>query len=191
MKIIGEIKKSYQSIPAEVKIFLKRALLVFIIWKLIYGFILFPLKFPDKQLTEFTAYGTAKMVGVFYPNWNFSFKEEVDPILKNYFVKIYANQKPIVGIADPCNALELYVLYIGFLICLPTTVKRFIVFTIVGIALISILNILRCGGIALLNIHNNHVSEIAHHYVFKIIMYGLIFYGWILYSKKYVIDEEK
>ena len=36
---------------------------------------------------------------------------------------LYLDGKKIVGVADACNALELYVLYLDFLIAYPSLVK--------------------------------------------------------------------
>ena len=100
------------------------------------------------------------------------------------------NGRKVVGIADPCNALELYILFIGFLICVPTTTKRFILFSLGGIAVIFVLNILRCAGMIWVNIHRNEVFDFAHHYLFKLIVYAAIFGGWVWYSK-YLTKHEQ
>ena len=41
---------------------------------------------------------------------------------------LYLDGKKIVGVADACNALELFVLYLGFLIAYPSSVKRKLLF---------------------------------------------------------------
>jgi exosortase/archaeosortase family protein len=101
-----------------------------------------------------------------------------------YCTFIIINGRRGVGIADPCNALELYVLYFGFLLCLPASYKRLLLFTIGGFLMIFCLNILRCVGLIYLNLYQNTWAGFAHHYLFKLIVYAAVFGGWVWYSKK-------
>jgi len=100
---------------------------------------------------------------------------------KKYIIqrKIYGN-----GVADGCNALELYVLYLVFLFSFPAALKRVLLFSIVGIAIIYISNIIRLAGLASMNIHRVNALDMAHHYVFKMVVYALIFILWVLFTKK-------
>ena len=191
MNIATEIKKTWTEVPEEVQR-LKRALIIFIVWKLAYGFILFPIRIPDKQFTDLTANSTAWVLQkFFYPQNNFVVKEISSYALDNkkdlqYSDWILMNNKKVIGIASPCNGLELYVLYVAFLLCFPTSFKSILIYTLLGIAVIYVTNIIRCAGIALMNIKNNLLTDVAHHYIFKLIMYGIIFLFWRSYTKKYL-----
>lgn len=187
-RLMQEWKTTWLSIPDEVRDFLKRALLIFVVWKLLYGFILFPLRFPDKQLTHVTSGGTRLFLSLVYPANTFSVEtvkrtDSADKVLSFDFDDILMNGAKIVGIADGCNGLELFVLYLSFLCCVPAAAKRMTLFSFGGLVIIYVANILRCGGIAAMNIKHHSAVEIAHHYVFKILVYGLIFGLWMLYLK--------
>ena len=91
--------------------------------------------------------------------------------------------RKILGIADGCNALELYALYFGFLMSFPSPFKRKIIFTVVGIVLMFIANVFRLTALAIMNMHRINAVDMAHHYVFKIVIYGLIFGLWVLFIK--------
>jgi exosortase/archaeosortase family protein len=93
------------------------------------------------------------------------------------------NNKKVVGLADGCNGLELYVLYVGFLLAFTAPKKDVLIYAILGIAVIFILNTLRCYAITLLNIHGSSLSEVAHHYIFKLLIYGVMFFLWTKYTK--------
>ena len=93
-------------------------------------------------------------------------------------------------VADPCNALELYVLYLGFLFSFPASLKRVLLFSIVGIVVIYSANIIRLAALASMNIHRIKAIDMAHHYVFKLIVYGLIFGLWVLFTKKQIHYEK-
>jgi exosortase/archaeosortase family protein len=173
----------FSNAPLPVKAFLKKALLIFIIWKLLYHLLLFPIRVPDKQLTDLTAYSTMKLYNTFLKNDVVSFKEETRKGTKISSVSI-AGRK-VINIADGCNGLELYVLYVGFLLCIPTTYRRLVVFTLVGTISIYVANSFRCFGLAWLFLNNYSFADFAHHYVFKMIIYAMIFFAWVKYSEKY------
>lgn len=195
MNILTEIKTNWQSIPKEVKRFLKRALLIFIIWKLIYHLFLFNGRIIDKPLTDWSVKGTQKIMQIFYPTSNLMIKEEVTkpPELNGelaYMDFLFLNNKKIVGVADGCNALELYVLYVGFLLSFPSSIKRIFFFSITGIIAIYFANIIRLAALSSMNMHSVSAANMAHHYIFKMIVYALIFGLWILFTKKQMQDEK-
>lgn len=177
-----------KQIPPQVKKFFIRALIAFIVWKLLYHLVLFPARVPDRQLTEVTAASTAWLYRHLLNEPSITFKPDNRDA---NFPKsaIYIRGARSIGIADPCNGLELYVLYIGFIVCFPTTLKRQVAFIVVGVVGIFIANSFRCLGLAWLNYHNYAIADFAHHYLFKIILYAMIFWAWIVYSRKYFINE--
>jgi exosortase/archaeosortase family protein len=170
--------------PAQIRSFLTKALILFICWKLVYHLILFPVRIPDKQLTALTAQSTSVLYRNLLGEQNVYYKEDNrDPNFPKS--AIYINNRRSIGIADPCNGLELYVLYIGFIFCIPTSIKRQTLFIATGILGIFILNSFRCFGLAWLNFHDYSIADFAHHYLFKMIIYAAIFYAWVIYSRKY------
>ena len=186
---ITEIKNTWQEIPEAVQKFLKRALILFVIWKLIYVLVLFPINIPDKQLRNATSWGTMQMLQWVYPNSSFSIEKKVtfDNVYKNEldFDEILMNNRKVLGIADPCNALELFILYMGFLLCFSVRkLSPLLIFLLSGLIIIYIVNILRCFGVAWLNIRHSYITEIAHHYVFKLAEYAVIFVLWVAYLRK-------
>jgi len=195
MNPFSELKTTWQSIPEEVQRFLKRALLIFIVWKLIYHLFLFNGRVIDKPLTDWSTKGAEKLMQVFYPDAKMMIKEQCSssPELNNELFCadfLSMNGRKIVGVADPCNALELYALYLGFLFAFPASFKRVLLFSIVGIAIIYIANIIRLAALASMNMHRVNAVDMAHHYVFKMIVYGLIFGLWVLFTKRQIQDEK-
>ncbi len=192
MNPINELKQTWRSIPDEVKTFLKRALLIFIIWKIIYNGFLFNGRIIDKPLTDWSAVGAQKIIQLFHPKSIVTIKEECKPApeLNNKIACIdylLLDNKRIVGVADGCNALELYILYTGFLLAFPSSnkkIKRTILFIISGIIIIYIANIIRLTALASMNMNRINAVDMAHHYVFKMIAYAIIFGLWVLFTKK-------
>jgi exosortase/archaeosortase family protein len=105
--------------------------------------------------------------------------------------RIDRNGKPIMNIADECNGLELFVLYFGFLLAMPASIKRKLWFGFGGIFIIHIVNIFRCVGLGLLLMNWDTYFDIAHHYIFKIMVYSTIFILWVIFSKNLSFSTPK
>jgi len=97
---------------------------------------------------------------------------------------IYYQRENALSVADACNALELFVLYAGFIICFPSSTKRKIVFTIGGILFIFLINVLRCAGLTWIFTFHPQYGDFSHHFLFTFIVYACIFLLWIWFSKK-------
>lgn len=184
---VASIKKTWVEIPTEVQTFLKRALVIFIVWKLLYTFILFPLNTPDTQLRNATSWGTVQLLKWKFPQNTFLVEHRAgtDKLTREETTSdiILKDNRKIIGIADPCNGLELYILYISFLFCFPAGIIKTLIYVLAGSVIIYVANVLRCYFIALMNIDRFNLIEVAHHYVFKLIMYAVIFALWVLFLK--------
>jgi len=189
MELLRTFKTSIQQIPAPIKIFLKRALAIFIIWEIIYLFILMPNRIIDRPLSMFTGNATAGFFG-----WikgtdqayckGITTTEYVEGFTLSYEkATIFLGPKRLIGIADGCNGLSLFVLFVGFIIAYPGKIYFKAIYSIIGIILIVLLNISRCTALALVHNTYPHLTEFAHHYLFNIITYAVVFYLWVQFVK--------
>lgn len=174
-----------KQIPKDVRLFLTKALILFIAWKLLYHLLLFPTRIPDKHLTRFTAEGSVFLYHNIMGIKLAQVKDMVSPEGAE-FVGVYNADQKLVAIADSCNGLELIVLYVGFLCCFPGNWKRLLPYAILGTIGIVILNIFRCYGLTWMYLNDYHLADFFHKYIFKMAIYGLIFYTWVKYSKRYL-----
>lgn len=170
---LQQIRKINQSLPAHIKKPLYRAVVLFAGWMLLYHFLLKPAGVPDGQLTAFVQWGAAEMLSWFYP------------LVSTVDHSVLINGVPAVNIDPQCNGLELIVLYVGFIICLPTNAGRMLSYGIMGSLVICVLNMARCAALASMYLNKLPVANFAHHFAFKLVIYAIVFYGWVLYSKKY------
>lgn len=191
MIFLKKIINFLNSIPQQVIIFLKKAFIIFIIWKFLYHLILYKTGFPNNQLTELTAWGTNKLLLFFYPNSFFYSKNGVKVEGTGIGSLIYMDNRLILRIFPACNGLELFVLYIGFLFCFVVKIYRTLLFSILGTLTIYLINILRTAGMAYLIIEHIRWVDFAHHYVFKIIVYSFIFFMWVRYIKELVFHNDE
>ncbi|OJX01439.1 MAG: hypothetical protein BGO70_16935 [Bacteroidetes bacterium 43-93] len=160
----------HKVIPDNARPFILKGLALVIGWNLLYKLWLGPIGIPDAQLTSAVQYGTAKLLDLF---------------IKATWVgnSVYINGVESVTIAPQCNGLELMVLYIGFILCIPTNWRRMLLFSLAGSVVIYILNVIRCAVLAEMFYTHHYLTDFAHHYAFKLAIYGVVFYGWVLYAK--------
>lgn len=181
--IVPYIQKTLSQIPAEIRTFFVRAIVIFIAWLLLYNLVLFPTRTPDRQLTEITAKSTGFLYNLFInSDTKVAFKENRTGDLIS--TTIYLDNKAVISIADACNALGLYVLYVSILFCFKAPLKRKIIFSLAGCAAIFIMNGLRCFMLAWLYMKQSQFFSFAHHYLFQISVYLVIFFMWTLYIKR-------
>lgn len=182
--------------PPTIRAFLRNALIVFAIWKLTYLFILLDDRILDRPLTNHVGSGTVWFLNYCTPLEGFNAipvikQEAFEGQLQIREVSQVVHQgKDILLIADPCNGLELIILFIGFILCFPSTIYKKIVFILSGVAIIDLANIVRCGGLVFLKrFYDYDLFQFAHHYVFKITLYGIIFMLWMLFTKNIKIKN--
>lgn len=88
-------------------------------------------------------------------------------------------------VGDACNAITLMALFMGFIIAYPGTLKRKIVYGLIGMTCIWLLNVLRIIFLAILETYSRAWTEFNHTYTFTFIMYGFIFLLWYGWAEKY------
>ena len=176
--------------PAAVRRFILRAAIILIAWKILYLVFLLPHRVLDKPLSYAVAMGSTWLLNTgTHSSAYYTIGETGNIPTDNGFAQaplenIYFHKLNIVSIEDPCNGLELIMLYIGFIVCMPATTKRKVNFIITGTILIYVVNVIRCAGVAYIILYCPKYADFAHHYVFTFVVYGLIIAMWLIFSKK-------
>jgi exosortase/archaeosortase family protein len=165
--------------------FIKLAVLA-AVWQSCYIFLLKPIRIPDKWITNIITAGSALLIKAF-----FSISKAVSwtPVANQPAAVVQENGKNILLILDGCNGLDLMLIYLAFIILLPYPLKRKIIFGSAGIFVILLSNIIRCVALYWIYVHYNKSFDFNHHYVFTILMYLVIFAGWLLFIRKQKIHE--
>lgn len=181
----------WQQVPAAVKHFLLKGVIMLVVWKVLYLGILMPTRLIDAPLTS--AVGKITVWGlnaVTHPNDYIAKNElgrELDLDVNARSVmqeSIYFNGSKVAGVYDSCNALELMVLYAGFILCIPAPSKRKWLFIPGGIAVIFVVNILRCIGVVYAIRYYPQHADFIHHYVFELVVYATIIALWLAFANK-------
>lgn len=104
---------------------------------------------------------------------------------KEVSMKLFFEGKYIVRIIEGCNAISLIILFVAFIVSFSGTVKATLLFSIIGSALIYIINILRIVFLVLMLHKFPSQIVILHDLVFPAIIYGFIFLLWVLWVNKF------
>jgi exosortase family protein XrtF len=189
-KLVNNLRLFYSQLQTQIAKFLQNALLIFIIWKSIYLIVLLPNRTIDDPLTSMVGTQSVWLLNTIYSTNSYASKDIIATISfegvsqSNPVANIYKNGTSLMKIADGCNGLELFVLYIGFIIAMPAMLKRKLAYIIFGVFIIHLVNLLRCAGLSVLIEHLQPYFDIAHHYIFKMVIYGIIFLLWIQFSNR-------
>jgi exosortase family protein XrtF len=181
---------AWDKVPVAVKKFIFKAFAILLIWKVLYLAFLLPNRTLDRPLTYFTGVATTWLLNTCTGSTDYSTRNEVSNVTTDQgytpmpLQKIFFHKENVVSIEDGCNALELFILYAGFIICMPARPLRRTLFIVGGIIAIYITNVIRCAGVAYIILYHNRYANFAHHYVFTFVVYGLIIALWLIFSKK-------
>lgn len=169
----------FKKLSPRLKLFLLKLFIFIVSWEALYIFMLRPVRIPDKFLTTQLTKAVTLCLNVFASGTH-SWKPE--PGKASCLVQ--KEGRTVLVIFDDCNGFDLIIIYLAFIVLLPYSLQRKLIFSIVGVLAIFVGNVLRCIGLYGLYAHYRQMFDFNHHYVFTIVMYLIIFYGWVLYTKK-------
>ena len=179
--LIGYLTEEWQQLPIVVKRFSLRALLLLLFWFIGYQSIIKPDARIDNSLTKVTTQAITYSLNKYYKD-GFSMSSQMDSANQHSFSQIiYYQNNFALKISHPCNGFNLFLLYLGFLFCVPGSYIKKIIFSISGLVFIFIINIFRCCALAWLNLNKPEWTEFAHHYAFTAIVYVFIFLFWVMF----------
>ncbi len=186
----------WKKIPLQVKKILGTGFILLIVWKLAYTLWLQPTRILDEPLTHLVANQTAWLMNLFSEGTPFEVGESIrrnvaEEGLVTRYGTIFKNGERMLNIADPCNGLEFLLLYSWFILVMPGTTKRKVLFLGGGLLLLHFSNLLRCWGLLVVQQYYPDVFNFAHHYFFKIIIYGISFGLWYWYLRTWQPTNSK
>lgn len=183
---VEETEYKGANINKAMKLFFLKLVGLIIAWESLYIFLLKPLRIPDAFLTHTLTGAVSGAINLF-----FRLSQPVTWVIDNVHKADHIQQygKTILTIFDDCNGLDLYLIYLVFLVLLPFSIKRKLKFSLIGIVSIFIGNVFRCMGLYWIYVHHRGIFEFNHHYVFTIMMYLIILVCWIFFTRKPKVNE--
>ena len=108
----------------------------------------------------------------------------------NEFQSIGIDGSNGVWIGAACNASTLFFLFTVYVLAYPGHQKSKIWFVPLGILSIHVLNVLRVSALAIIAFYKPDYLDFNHTYTFTFLVYGYIFFLWMLWSNKFAIKGE-
>jgi exosortase/archaeosortase family protein len=153
------------------------------IWFVGYALLLKPNRIIDRPLTNLVTEISVKLLNVLNTNGN-EIEWQSDSVRKIRNL-VFENGVYKMGIMDACNGLDLIFVYALIILLLPSpSISKRLYFLFFGIIAIIFADVIRVVSFSFLSRNWRPAFEISHHYIFTIIMYMLIFYGWLLFIYK-------
>lgn len=98
------------------------------------------------------------------------------------FIYFTPKLKPVVRMGASCNGLELFVLFLFFIVAYPGRWVYKIPYLILGLLFIDVINILRSYWLTLMAYNHYPYFDLFHRYIFIFMIYGAVFGMWMLWA---------
>lgn len=104
---------------------------------------------------------------------------------------LFLNGKPSVCVGTGCSGLEMFVVYIVFLLIVNLGAwKRLLWYLPLGLIIIILFNVLRIVSLAFIYNFMPQYLDFNHKYTFVLVVYGAIFSLWYLWVSKIASKKE-
>lgn len=182
---VSIVKQQVLEIPKPLRIFILRAFLCLLVWNVIHNKILS----SDNDLDAFfssTLAGTTSFLLNLFPLHHVR-----TSVMENGWITLFFSGRPILNISNACNGLDVTALYIAFVSCIPSDIKRMAGYIIPGVVGLFAFNVVRCIILSFLGYYQYGGFEFFHHYVFTTLIYAVILFVWISYLKTSFAHENQ
>jgi len=157
--------------------FLGKAVGLYLLWHLVYYYWIEPEGTVNHVLTYAVGYISCVMLQLFgYNSFISPFSDQI--------TNLYVDNKHLVMIEHGCNGLVLMALFAGFVIAYPGPLKKKLWYVPLGIVAIYVINSLRVVALAFNQMLSKGTFDFNHKYTFTIVVYGAIFFFWMLWANK-------
>lgn len=181
----------FASFPQPVVSFLKKAFLLFILWKAVYILFLIPNEIPDAWVVRKLGSSTASVLNLFYGSGSFEVKDTRrlktygnDQVWVTHSYVFQSGKRAVIGIYQACDGVELMVLTAGFILCFSGPLALKLRYIVIGIVGLFFLNVLRCSLLAMVNLEFPQHFQFAHKYLFNLFVYGFTFLLWLSFVNR-------
>lgn len=156
-----------------ISLFILKAIGLYLLWYIVYDNWLVKDGLIDKFLINHLVSST-EMVLSFIGYETFIYSDAVG---------VDGTHGVLIGV--PCNGLDLFALFAGFVLIFPGKIKYKLFYIPIGILFIHIVNVLRLVALALVVVYSPDSLQFNHKYTFTIFVYLIVFLMWVVWVKKY------
>ncbi|WP_159021706.1 exosortase family protein XrtF [Formosa sp. L2A11] len=107
------------------------------------------------------------------------------------WVRLYLNNTYIIRVIEGCNAINVIVLFMSFIVAFASTLKKTVLYILGGTLLIYVVNVLRIAIISIALYYYPDSEHIIHGVLFPLIIYGMVFLLWVIWMNYFVKIKKK
>ncbi len=160
--------------------FLLLGIAMYIAWVFLYELVIKPSGWIDPWLTRHLALASQwilSAVGIDVEN----------QIIDRGNLILSQAGRTLVHIDYVCDGLELYVIFLIFIVAFPGPWKKKLWFIPTGFLVIFLVNLLRVVGLIMISIHSPSSLAFNHKYTFTMLVYAVIFGLWYFWVRKFSV----
>lgn len=121
----------------------------------------------------------------------FGYLVELKPNSSESSILVFVNTISLIRIIEGCNAVSVMILFASFVIAFNGDFFKTILFIVTGIVSIHILNIIRITFLTIEIIKYPEYQSLFHDIIFPMIIYGFVFFLWVIWVNKFSKYAEK
>lgn len=114
---------------------------------------------------------------------NFGYSSHLKPYKFRGAMLLTIDNKYSVSIVEGCNAINVIILFVSFIIAFAENFKKTLLFLLAGAVLIYVVNILRIVILVVALYKFPEYENVLHSVVFPGIIYGMVFILWMVWVK--------
>ena len=163
--------------------FILTFLLVYVILSLTYKFYLEfsdGAKFYPDYMTHLVGRQTELLLS------DFGYDVQVVPHPDEPSLKVIINTKYVARIVEGCNAVSVIILFISFIMAFSGRLKETLMYILSGSVMIYVVNLLRITVLTIGLYHYPWRQEVLHTVIFPAIIYGMVFFLWMIWVNYFV-----
>ncbi len=168
--------------------FILTFLLVYILLSLSYKFYLDfskHTKFYPDYITHLVAKQIEHLIG------DLGYDVHVVPHPDEPSMKLIINKKFVARIIEGCNSISVIIMFASFIVAFSGRLKQTVMFLFSGCVLIYVVNLFRIVILSIGLYHYPWRREILHTVIFPAIIYGMVFFLWMIWVRHFATINRK
>lgn len=96
-------------------------------------------------------------------------------------VSIILNEQVVVNVYEGCNAINVSILFVAFIMAYKGKFQKAVTFIVLGLMAIYVFNLFRVSGLFLVAKYFPQYLYLTHKFIFTGIIYAFVFFLWFLW----------
>ncbi|QCK15898.1 exosortase family protein XrtF [Mangrovivirga cuniculi] len=156
-------------------LFLGKFLVLYFVFNIIYGYFVESFENKPDAMTEFVSMQTSKLIALFNQTGEEIGTESSD---SGQYVFIQKGERAILSVYEGCNGLNVFIVFISFVLSFRPPQKEWIWFIPLGMIVIHLFNLGRIGLLFFISQHYPDQMYFMHKFGFTAIIYVSVFALW-------------